>query len=72
MIFGHKPFGVFKHDAVFLVPQMISFVEDLPDEWSEKWQNMKDGLVESDDGNLGEYPSLTFTQPSYLLMHLQL
>lgn len=41
MAIGYKPFMAYREDA-FLVSQMIGFVEDLPEEWKEKWLKMKE------------------------------
>lgn len=54
MLFGHRPFGTLRNDSKLIVPQMINFVEDLPDEWKEKWLKMKDELAGSDDAGTGE------------------
>lgn len=53
MIFGHRPFGAYGGDAC-LVSQMIHFVEDLPDEWSEKWQEMIEEYVKTLSYDTGE------------------
>lgn len=54
MIFGHRPFGAYDGDA-FLVSQMIHFVEDLPDEWKEKWLEIKEEYGRTHDGDTGEF-----------------
>lgn len=41
MVFGYKPFEAFEGDD-FLVSQMVHFVEDVPEEWKEKWLKMKE------------------------------
>lgn len=53
MIFGHRPFGAYGGDA-FLVSQMIHFVENLPEEWKEKWLEMKDEYVKTHKDETGE------------------
>lgn len=60
MAIGYKPFGAYREDA-FLVSQMIGFVEDLPDEWKEKWLQMKEESEESyDDVDPGEQTPTCF------------
>lgn len=57
MIFGHRPFGAYDGDA-FLVSQMVHFVEDLPDEWKDKWAEMKEDYVKSHGDDTGEWRPL--------------
>lgn len=68
MIFGHRPFGAYDGDA-FLVSQMIHFVEDLPNEWKEKWLEIKEEYGKIHDGDKGEFPPFPVPIWSYSMHH---
>lgn len=63
MIFGHRPFGAIDGDAG-LVSQMIHFIEDLPDEWKDKWMEMKDKYVKSRGVDTSEHMVYLPPKPS--------
>lgn len=48
MILDYRPFGTIRNDCKLVVPQMIDFIEDLPDEWKDEWLKMKNELAESE------------------------
>lgn len=68
MIFGHRPFGAYDGDA-FLVSQMIHFVEGLPDEWKEKWLEIKEEYVKTHNADTREFPLLSVPTSSYSMCH---
>lgn len=68
MIFRHRPFDAFDGDA-FLVSQMIHFVEDLLDEWKEKWLEIKEEYGKTHGGDTGEFPLLLVPVPFYSMCY---
>lgn len=71
MIFGQRPFGVMDGDAG-LVLQMIHFIEDLPDEWKDKWMEMKDEYVKSRGDDASEHMVYLPPKPSRSQRYLRL
>lgn len=71
MIFGHRPFGAIGGD-VALVSQMIHFIEDLPDEWKDKWMEMKDEYVQNHGDDTSEHMVYLPPEPSRSQPYLRL